>query len=440
MRKATGPGKVRDNRNLPPAQREGITALLYNFDIDDASLKKEHRDWLEQVAAPIASCQAAQIFLKGSASRTGANDYNLQLSDRRVHEVRNFLLNQHARPDQFHLTWVGEEEAALTERDGTENELDRAVAVTVRLPNRRGVMKFLRLNPFDREDGFDGERMPQWVMVSALGLRRDLVLVHGQGFRLFTDKPSIAQLVSPVTGRPVNELTVTQDRQVVTIQGNGVGNATIFALDLATGAVLPLLEVSSLFPQIVTLATWIVTDPDHPTIDGPRRRSVASINAMLEEAKKVWLRQANIILAPTPPQQLNFTTRLSDTSAPLRNGIAPITGRTVGGESFPTLTARGDGTKRINVFYVWEWEPDSPDTDAEVDDIPGKNIIYEDDTGSTNPRDEGLSLGHEIGHCLGLEHTGTTDPALQNRLMWNFTNQRGGVLVREEVLLAVRNV
>jgi hypothetical protein len=233
---------------------------------------------------------------------------------------------------------------------------------------------------------------------------------------------------------------VTQDRQVVTFQGNGTGNATIFALDLVTGAVLPLLEVSSLFPQIVTVASWIVTDPDHPSTTGPGRRSIASIDNMFAEAKKVWLRQANIILAPLPPQQLNFTTRLSDPQAPLQNGIAPITGRTVGGDDFPTLSRRGDGAKRINVFFVWEWEPDEPDTDAQADDIPGHNVIFEDDTGSTNARDEGLSLAHEFGHCLGLEHTGTTDTDLQNRLMWNITNQRGGLLVREEVLLAVRNV
>jgi hypothetical protein len=435
MRRPTGPGKVKDNLNLPPAKRLGVTGLLYNFDIDDASLKREHQDWLLKNAAPIASAQGAQVFLKGSASRSGANDYNLQLSDRRVHEVRNFLLKQRVRPEQFHLTWVGEEEAALTERDGTENEVDRAVSVAVRLPARRGVTKFRRRLPLDIEDGFDPERMPQWLMVPALGQRRELILVHGQGVQLFTDRPSVAQLVSPVTGKTVNELNVTRDHEVVTFQGNAPGDATIFARNLATGAVEPLLEISSLFPKIVRIASWLVTDPDHPTAG----RSAANVKGLLDVAKKVFLRQANIILAPTDAQPLNFTTRLSDPRAPLRNGIAPITGRTVGGDSFPVLSRRGDGTSRINTFYVWEWEPDDPDTDAQADDIPGRNVIFEDDTGSTNPRNEGLSLAHEIGHCLGLEHTGTDDQALRPRLMWNFTNERGGVLSREEVLIAQRN-
>ena len=357
-----------------------------------------------------------------------------------MHAVRNFLLNQHAQPDQIHLTWVGEEEAALTEKDGTESESDRAVAVAVRLPNRRGVMKFVRVNPFDREDGFDGDRMPQWLMIPGLAQRRQLVLVHGQGVRLFTDRPSVAQLVSPLTGRTVNELTITQDRQVVTFQGNAVGNAMIFAQDLATGAVLPLLEASSLFPQIVTIATWIVTDPDHPTMDGPGRRSLDSITLMMEGAKIPWLKQANIILAPQPPRQLHFTTRLSDSQAPLENGIAPITARTVGGESFPTLTRAVMGRNGSNVFYVWEWETDEPGTGYGCPGrrhSAGRNIIYEDRTGV----DEGLLLAHEIGHCLGLEHTGTTDRDMSfSRLMWDDDSELGGLLVREEVLLAVRNV
>jgi hypothetical protein len=440
MRRPTGPGKVKDNLNLPPARRQGVTGLLYNFDIDDASLKKEHQDWLLKNAAPVAASQGAQVFLKGSASRSGANDYNLQLSDRRVHAVRDFLARQHVRPEQFHLTWVGEEEAALTERDGTENESDRAVSIAVRLPARRGVTKFRRRLPLDIEDGFDAERMPQWLMVPALGQRRELILVHGQGMQLFTDHPSIAQLVSPVTGKTVNELNVTRDREVVTFQGNASGEATIFARNLATGAVEPLLEISSLFPKIIRIPCWLVTDPDHTTPG----RTTASIDQMFAVAKKVWLRQANIILGPTPPQTLNFTTRLSDPAAPLVNGVRPITPRTAGGDKFPVLSRRGDTTARINTFYVWEWEADdtrNPESaDAQADDIPGRNIVYEDRTAPTNDRDEGLSLAHEIGHCLGLEHTGTEDTALRPRLMWNFTNDRGGVLSREEVLIAQRNV
>jgi hypothetical protein len=436
MRRPTGPGKIRDNLNLPPQKRLGVTGLLYNFDIDDDSLKKEHRDWLTDNAAPLAASAGAQVFLKGSASRTGTNEYNMQLSDKRVHAVRDFLIKQHVRPEQFRLTWVGEEDAALTERDGTENELDRAVSVAVRPANRRGVMKFRRIHPFDIEDGFDSERMPQWLMIPGLAQRRDLVLVHGQGVKLFTDRPSVVQLVVPTTGKTVNELVVTQDRQLITFQGNAPGNATIFALNLATGAVEPVLEVSTLFPGIVKVAPWLVTDPEHPTPG----RTAAGIKQLFEVAKKVFLRQANIILGPTDAQTLNFTKVLSDKHAPLQNGVAPITGRTVGGDNFPDLSRRGDTSSRVNVFFVWEWEPDDPDTDAQADDIPGRNVIYEDDTGSTNVRDEGLSLAHEIGHCLGLEHTGTDDQALRPRLMWNTTNERGGLLVREEVLLAQRNV
>ena len=137
-------------------------------------------------------------------------------------------------------------------------------------------------------------------------VRGDIVEIYpsyeenGLRIELFGDDVDELATFDPLTGKTVNELTVTADRQIVTFQGNATGNATIFARDLATGALLPLLEVSTLFPQIVTVANWIVTDPDHPSTTGPGRRSVASIDAMYTEAKKVWLRQVNIILAPTP--------------------------------------------------------------------------------------------------------------------------------------------
>ena len=50
MRKPTGPGKVKDNLSVPPKSRKMTTALLYNFDIDDATVKPEHEKWLQENA------------------------------------------------------------------------------------------------------------------------------------------------------------------------------------------------------------------------------------------------------------------------------------------------------------------------------------------------------------------------------------------------------
>ena len=107
MRKPTGPGKI-DESGPPSLTLRDRFGLLYNFDIDDSSLKKEHRDWLEQVAAPIASCQAAEVFLKGSASRSGGNEYNLQLSNRRAASVRKYLVDLGVAPAKLDTVGYGE--------------------------------------------------------------------------------------------------------------------------------------------------------------------------------------------------------------------------------------------------------------------------------------------------------------------------------------------
>ena len=83
-------------------------------------------------------------------------------------------------------------------------------------------------------------------------------------------------------------------------------------------------------------------------------------------------------------------------------------------------------TARINVFFVWDYNPGKGDTDAEVDNIGGGGVIFEDDAG----RDTGLSLSHEFGHNLGLPHRETR----RELVMWPFTDQRGGVLEKDQIL------
>jgi hypothetical protein len=437
MRRFTGPGKVLDNTNSPPGFLRDVLGLLYNFDVDDASLKKEHQAWLDQnVVDLLHLSRDARVFLKGTTSRSGDDEYNFKLSERRTESVTKYLLGKGAAPSQVAMNWVGEEEARLAhERDGTENELDRAVGVSLRLPRFHGVIHFERVIPTDVNDGFDPGFQPQWLMVPALGGRRELVLVSGEGVRLFTDRPAVLQLVSPFTNRAVDSLITVLRRQRVQFQGNLPGEATIFAADLLTGAVVPVLSVSVLPRLTVSIRAWRVTDPDHPTPG----RAVSSINNMVQEADKLYLRQANIHLELAGTQLLPFTQRLSDPTAPLSGGVRPITGRTVGGEDFPLL--RNDprvvgSTARVNVFFVWEWEPDTPDTDAEANNIPGTGVIFEDRAGAENPPDVALSFMHEVGHCLGLFHRETS----RQLVMWPVTDQRGGRLERDEILVAQDNV
>ena len=55
---------------------------------------------------------------------------------------------------------------------------------------------------------------------------------------------------------------------------------------------------------------------------------------------------------------------------------------------------------------------------------------------AVNPSDVALSFAHEIGHCVGLFHRDTS----RQLLMWPTTDERGGRLERDEILVAQENV
>jgi hypothetical protein len=432
MAKATGKGEIRDNLSKPRSQRFSVTGLLFNFDIDGDVVKDEHLAWLERNVVPLLGVKDAIFSLKGSASRSGNNAHNMELSGRRVNNVKRFLLSRGGRAEQLSTAFVGEEEAALAgKKDGGEDKEDRAVAVAVVVPRGPGILRFDRIDPNEIEDGFEAGRDPQWLMVPMLG-RRQLLLLNGKGMRLSSSRPFVLRFIDPVTGRSTHELFTTSDRQVVTFEGGMPGEADVFAEDLVRGGAVKLLETHVLVAKTVKLAFHLITDPQNPT---PKRKP-ETISAMLKQAQRVYRAQANLLLEAinSTPAVLKFTQNLSDTTAPLRNGISPVTPKTVGGDKFPVLQAKGDTNARVNIFYLWEWESGEPDTNAQADDFGGKGVVYEDDTGSKLAEKEGYTLGHEFGHCFNLKHTGTTDLAKRVRLMWNTTNEHKGVLTREEIL------
>ena len=58
MSKYRGPGRVR--RESPPSYSLAapLKARLFNYDVDDATPKKEHRDWLsDNVIAVLRTCR-----------------------------------------------------------------------------------------------------------------------------------------------------------------------------------------------------------------------------------------------------------------------------------------------------------------------------------------------------------------------------------------------
>jgi hypothetical protein len=409
MRVATGPGKILEKEPSPKAK--GRFALLYNFDIDDSQLKAEHQDWLMKNVVPLLTrARTFTVALKGTASRSGAASYNMQLSQRRVEAAEAFLTQNGVKPEQLSRNWVGESEAASFGRlDGSESEEDRAVAVHVCGPELE-IPKFIRRNWWNHLDGFDPRGKIPWKMVPAY--ESTLVrIVRGAGWKLRTSKPSCVYFIDPQTNRPVHELIISTNDQVIRLGGLVPGKAQILGEDVF-GVVRPLLDIAVLEAKTVTVAFHYVEDKaKHKTTRKPGEEA-----PMVAVANRVFKPQANLSVECVHSKEL-------PTKEDWGN---PVTYKEMGGEFLPLLGKYSLSTARINVFFVWDYEPGKGDTDAEVDNIGGGGVIFEDKAGN----DVGLSMSHEFAHNLGLPHRETR----AELLMWPYTDERGGVLEKDQIL------
>jgi len=411
MRVATGPGKVMERP--PTSNVSGRFALLYNFDIDDAQLKAEHQKWLDTNVVPLLTrARKFTIALKGAASRSGAASYNMQLSQRRVEAAETFLKQHGVAADQLSRTWVGEEEAAAFGRlDGSESEEDRAVAVFVSGPNL-DIPEFRRRSWFNHRDGFDPAPTPRWKMIPYFE-PTTIRIVRGSGWKLHSSDPTRIFFVDPVTNRWVDEIMVARDDQEIVVVGVLSGNGQILGEDIF-GIRRPLLDFTVLVPKTVKVACHYVEDKaKHKT-----KRAPGDEKTLIEEINRVFKPQANITFEVIHSKALPTKENWGD----------PVTYKEMGGEFLPLLRNYSVPNARINVFFVWEYEPGKGDTDAEVDNIGGTGVIFEDDAG----KDLALCLGHEFAHNLGLPHRETR----RELLMWPFTDQRGGVLEKDQILTA----
>jgi len=125
MKIYSGHGKV---RVAPVVSTAVVSAFLYNFNIDDDQPKPEHLRWLDAHIVPFLAGTGCYIWMRGSASRTGGDAYNMRLSQRRVEQIAARLRSKGVGEWQMQLEWVGE---SLSRSIKEEDEADRAVELRV---------------------------------------------------------------------------------------------------------------------------------------------------------------------------------------------------------------------------------------------------------------------------------------------------------------------
>jgi len=105
--------------------------ILSNYNIDGNLLKPEHKALLDQHIVPFLKENRVRAQLTGTASRTGASNYNRQLSLERVDRVRHYLMGKGLAGTQVPAS----EMKALGEDKSTskleEDPLERCVRIRI---------------------------------------------------------------------------------------------------------------------------------------------------------------------------------------------------------------------------------------------------------------------------------------------------------------------
>jgi OmpA family len=245
-----GPGEIKVFPPNPSSNVRGLSAALDNFGIDQSGLKNEHKKWLDENVVPAMRADpATRVFLRGSASKSGANDYNMKLSKRRAESVRDHLVQRNISLAQISVAFTGEE---LAQGTIDESSVDRAVFLLL------GDVPAARFREFTQFAGFDDTTLnrPPWQMVPFMGS----VLVRLDG----DDGSFSLDCVSIVNGLPSIKVQATRiTRGLVSLLGRFPGKAQIQTRD-ALGNVLARLDVSVKFHREFTVALHRVQDSAQP--------------------------------------------------------------------------------------------------------------------------------------------------------------------------------
>jgi OmpA-OmpF porin, OOP family len=118
----------------PPAEpaTSGTSTRQFRvfFDFNKSTLTTSAQPILQDVAARAKEELSAHFVLTGRADRTGGDDYNLALSQRRVDAVRDALVAQGVSAERIDTKWVGERELPVPTANGVKEPRNRVVDVT----------------------------------------------------------------------------------------------------------------------------------------------------------------------------------------------------------------------------------------------------------------------------------------------------------------------
>ena len=117
----------------PPstACNQQVPGMVF-FDFDSAALPGDARQTVEFVARNAGPCNWRNITVVGHADRSGSNEYNVGLSQRRAEAVADLLASMGVARTSIQTNARGEEQPRVPTADGVREPQNRRVEMSVR--------------------------------------------------------------------------------------------------------------------------------------------------------------------------------------------------------------------------------------------------------------------------------------------------------------------
>jgi OOP family OmpA-OmpF porin len=115
----------------PQACPSELPGMVF-FDWDSAEVPADARQTLQFVSTNAVRCNWRNITLTGHADKSGGNEYNMGLSQRRAQAVASLLASSGVPAGSINTAARGEEQPRVPTADGVREAQNRRVEITVR--------------------------------------------------------------------------------------------------------------------------------------------------------------------------------------------------------------------------------------------------------------------------------------------------------------------
>jgi outer membrane protein OmpA-like peptidoglycan-associated protein len=101
------------------------------FDVNKATLKPIAMDNLNKLAEILNKYEDTNILIEGHTDNTGADEYNMELSEKRAKSVSNYLASLNVDPTRFTIMGYGESQPIATNDTVEGRALNRRVDLAI---------------------------------------------------------------------------------------------------------------------------------------------------------------------------------------------------------------------------------------------------------------------------------------------------------------------